>query len=726
MPETSPPPPLPRTRIPEPASPPAPPPELPPLPEPPEPAPFPSRPERPGRASSAGPKVIGSISATAFRRAGGGRCCSASLCLVAIAMGLCAGRSAFQVPEAPSFEPRDEPVFSTPVEGLPNAPVEIQAAPSPRLPTTPGRQEIDATDYELLGRIRGEWEIDLGGRGEVRVAFTDEVASQVKEAGFLVRIYRAESRQLPDRFSVVRVPDGGGNFIAFHGDRGETRDVFENIELQGRDLFAFTEATSGRRRYARRTGSATAPPSDVAQSPAPEAGEAAPTGWQEPAPSAVPARMNTRTKATTRTADADEIDNLWKIARRQREARQYGPLQVTLDRILEINPRHPGARRWKTRSSSSCATRTSRPSLDTQELLGELADAVEDRDLDDLRRLVGRPLRQRDQPLLHPALPPLLAPQGARHPGLGDGRSQKRDRLRGHHQHRRQGKGRRTETEEATAGAAASRTAASPARSPDQPSGKAAMTESTSSMSAAVWSAEIWKRIDSSPLGTTGKLRPVASTPWLPQVAHQGGGFGRVAHHQRGYRVLAREGFPAQLDDALREAAGHRPQVLEQHPAARAVEQLERLERGRRFAGRDRIRIDVGGGAFPQIVGQQPGCRSRSRRSPRRPCPACRSERRPGRCRCAPRCRGRSAPKAPTPCESSTTTTTFSGIAVVVAAGQLEDLGERRVRAAHAENAVGHQHRALAACLPAGPARGRPGRGGGRPSSRAAAPAASR
>ena len=42
---------------------------------------------------------------------------------------------------------------------------------------------------------------------------------------------------------------------------------------------------------------------------------------------------------------------------------------------------------------------------------------------------------------------------------------------------------------------------------------KLASAASASSMSARVWSAEIWKRISSSPCGTTGYARPVASTP---------------------------------------------------------------------------------------------------------------------------------------------------------------------------------------------------------------------
>lgn len=310
----------------------------------------------------------------------------ATLCLTAIGLGLCAGRSAFQAPEAPTFEPRDEPLYSTPVEAVPNAPVEVQAAPPPRLPTTPGDLETDATDYELLGRIRGEWQIDLGGRGEARVTFTDEVVSQVKEAGFLVRVYRSVSRQLPERFSVVRVPDGGGNFIAFHGDGGETRDVFENVELAGRDVFAFTEATSGRRRYARRTGSALPPPTDVAGAPLPAPGEEPAASWQEPEPTTLD---DERGEAEEEEEDGDELENLWKIARAQRERKQYGPLVHTLDRILEINPRHPLARRWKNEIEQQLRSQNREALNRTQDLLDDLADAIEDRDLDELRRLWG-------------------------------------------------------------------------------------------------------------------------------------------------------------------------------------------------------------------------------------------------------------------------------------------------------------------------------------------------
>lgn len=307
------------------------------------------------------------------------------ICLAAVVVGLMVGRSAFRSPEVPIFEPRqDEEEAPLPVEASADAPVEIPVTPLEALP--PGsKSEVDATDYDLLARIQGEWLLDLGQRGEVRVRFTNQVASRHSQGGYQVRIYRCESRQLPDRFSLVRVPDGG-NFIAFHGDRGETRDVFENIEIHHRDLFSFTEATSGRRRYGHRAGTAAPPSSQVAENDPPTALESAPT-WQEPAPAEGLYEEDEDEPAGDEREE--EIDNLWKIARSQRAARQYGPLVHTLDRLLELQPRHAGARRMKQEAQQQLREQNRGSLTETQRLLDQLADAIEDHDMDRLRGLWG-------------------------------------------------------------------------------------------------------------------------------------------------------------------------------------------------------------------------------------------------------------------------------------------------------------------------------------------------
>lgn len=308
------------------------------------------------------------------------------VCLAAVVVGLMVGRSAFRSPEVPTFEPRAEDEEAPlPVEASADAPVEIPVAPLEPLP--PGaKSEVDATDYDLLARIQGEWLLDLGQRGDVRVRFTNQVASRHSQGGYQVRIYRCESRQLPDRFSVVRVPDGG-NFIAFHGERGETRDVFENVEISSRDLFSFTEATSGRRRYAHRAGTAAPPPSSqVAENEPPPGSEGAPT-WQEPAPAED--YGDDEEEEGSGDERQEEIDNLWKIARSQRSARQYGPLVHTLDRLLELNPRHSGARRMKQEAQQQLREQNRGSLTETQRLLDRFADAVEEHDMDGLRDLWG-------------------------------------------------------------------------------------------------------------------------------------------------------------------------------------------------------------------------------------------------------------------------------------------------------------------------------------------------
>lgn len=307
------------------------------------------------------------------------------ICLAAVLIGLWAGRSAFRSPEVPTFEPRsEEEEIPLPVEASPDAPVEIPVSALEPLP--PGsKQEVDATDYDLLARIQGDWLLDLGQRGDVRVKFTNQVASRHSQGGYQIRIYRCESPQLPDRYSLVRVPDGG-NFIAFHGERGETRDVFENIQVQSRDLFSFTEATTGRRRYGHRAGTA-APSSPLAQGESPPPGTEEEPTWQEPQPAEQLA--DEEDEGSSGDERQDEIDNLWKIARSQRAARQYGPLVHTLDRLLELNPRHSGARRLKKEAQQQLRDQN-RGALDrTQSLLDQFADAVEDHDLDRLRDLWG-------------------------------------------------------------------------------------------------------------------------------------------------------------------------------------------------------------------------------------------------------------------------------------------------------------------------------------------------
>ena len=389
MPETTLPPPPPDPR-PEPPAAPPPPPPLPPLPPPPPDLPADGGEEIfSNRSPRRGWQLPEKWRELRIPKPWRKPLLVGGLALAAIVFGLMVGRSAFRVPDAPSFEPLQEEETPLAVEASEETVIEIPVAPPEAgLPVDPQQGEIDATDYGLLARLQGEWEIDLGQRGEVRVTLTSQVASQHSQGGYLVRIYRSESRQLPGRFSLVRVPDGG-NFIAFHGERGETRDVFENIEINHRDLFSFTEATTGRRRYGRRVGSGATPP----PSPVPDATQApteqAPT-WETPAPlSDEELDREDEERYDEGDEKEQEIDNLWKIARVQRAAKQYGPLMRTLERLLEVSPRHPGARRWMAEVQQLLRDQNKEGLRRTQSLLDDFAEAIESRSLDEVRGLWG-------------------------------------------------------------------------------------------------------------------------------------------------------------------------------------------------------------------------------------------------------------------------------------------------------------------------------------------------
>lgn len=306
--------------------------------------------------------------------------------LLALFLGLLVGRSIFRSPEAPSFEKeKSDTPEAPPVEAAQETVIDAPPAPSP----TPAADTrgMDATAYELLPQLLGEWRLDLGSRRNVRVVFTNQEVSRSKQSGFEVRLYRCESDELPDRFSLVQLPDGG-NFLAFHDDSGATRDVLENIESHGRDLFSFTEASSNRRKYARREGGNATAPTDLSDrgdgrepTSLPEPTWPAP----EPEPSAPP--EDPADEGTLSPADEQEIENLWRIAKAQRANKQWGPLKRTIDSLLEIDPKHPAARKWR-READEKLQDQNRDALDqVNGLLTEFASAVESRDMGELRGL---------------------------------------------------------------------------------------------------------------------------------------------------------------------------------------------------------------------------------------------------------------------------------------------------------------------------------------------------
>lgn len=308
--------------------------------------------------------------------------------MLALGLGLIVGRSIFRSPEAPSFEKdRSEEPTAPPVEAAQETVIDAPPALAP----TPaaGTGTLDATAYELLAQLLGEWRLDLGSRRNVRVVFTNQEVSRSSQSGFEVRLFRCESDELPGRFSLVQLPDGG-NFLAFHDDSGATRDVLENIESHGQDLFSFTEATSNRRRYARREGgNATAPPELSDRGEAREPRNLPEPTWPppDPEPSTPPEDAAPADEGTLSPDAEQEIENLWRIAKAQRSNKQWGPLKRTLDSLLEIDPSHPAARKWR-READEKLQDLNRDALDqVNGLLTEFASAVESRDMGELRGL---------------------------------------------------------------------------------------------------------------------------------------------------------------------------------------------------------------------------------------------------------------------------------------------------------------------------------------------------
>jgi hypothetical protein len=260
--------------------------------------------------------------------------------LLLLLVGFAIGRAIFLPPRAPSFdhlEDSDQPPPET-VELAPAANPEEVAAP----PTLEG--------------LWGTWIIDFGQRGQVQVRLTREQQLQGSYRGSAFPLYAAEGGGLPSHFGL---PPSPGDTLVWQDGKGQPREVFEQVEIHNADLFSFTEPATGRRRYAHRAGSLGAP----------GLGEGEPGG--------------------AGGADPSLIDGLWRQAEAQRAAGQHADLARTLAHLRALDPADSRVAEWQEEAERSQAQSRRAAFDEIRDKLHDLENAIEDRDLRDLRRLWG-------------------------------------------------------------------------------------------------------------------------------------------------------------------------------------------------------------------------------------------------------------------------------------------------------------------------------------------------
>ncbi len=174
------------------------------------------------------------------------------------------------------------------------------------------------------------------------------------------------------------------------------------------------------------------------------------------------------------------------------------------------------------------------------------------------------------------------------------------------------------------------------------------------------------------------------------EMAHERRGARGVAHEERHDRVGALRGSRSRAAPGRRGIAG----------SSRRGGRAGPCRPGRRgcstavfaaaaSAGRDRIRVDVDRRRLAQEVDEAGGAGDVAAVDAERLAEGPDEDVRRARAGVPPPYLGPFPPNAPTPWESSTITTTFSGKRGVVLARDLEDCRQRRAVAAHREDAVG-------------------------------------
>ena len=182
-----------------------------------------------------------------------------------------------------------------------------------------------------------------------------------------LELFRVWSRDLPDYYTVLGLPEG--RYLTFQGPDGDYRHVLEEATFHGPDLLSYRIPSLPRRRYAHRLEESENPRRRLsarlpraAERPDPEQGRA-PGG------------------VVIRPELGPPISELWQQAERLREAEHFHSLRGVLNRILGQDPDHRQALRWRRRVEGWIEQQKTTLTRQLSRHLGELATALEGREL---------------------------------------------------------------------------------------------------------------------------------------------------------------------------------------------------------------------------------------------------------------------------------------------------------------------------------------------------------
>lgn len=233
---------------------------------------------------------------------------------------------------------------------------------------------VTLTDRSLIRSLAGRWRLDLGA-SQVVAEFAPVVVDRVRRGSLLVELYPVDSRSLPPFYTAFELPEKG-TYIAFRAADGSYRLVLEAVSFHGPDLFSFQLGSDGQRRTAYRLKGAVPPaldrpPADVFEpGPSPD-GAARDGGRSDP-----PVRIVVEAPPP--------VSQLWNEAEKLRDEGRLHSLSRQLQRLLNAYPRHRPARRWSRRIDGWIEEQREDLIDDVHDDLGDLEDAIGDRDLGEI------------------------------------------------------------------------------------------------------------------------------------------------------------------------------------------------------------------------------------------------------------------------------------------------------------------------------------------------------